>query len=129
MKASQKMQPKPRQSGFTILEVMIAISILAIGLLAVFSGQNMAIQGNNRASHLTEGMTLAQDRMEELLALPYHDLDATGSPVYPPGGYKVEWTVTEYSADNYKLIGVQVTQVTGQVLKKSLELRCIKTLL
>ena len=129
MKAFQKMQPKARQNGFTILEVMIAISILAIGLLAVFSSQNMAIQGNNRASHLTEGMTLAQDKMEELLALPYHDLDPTGSPVYPPGGYKVEWTVTEYSADNYKLIGVQVTQVTGQVLKKSLELRCIKTLL
>ena len=129
MKAFQKVQPIARQNGFTILEVMIAISILAIGLLAVFSSQNMAIQGNNRANRLTEAMTLAQDKVEELLALPYDDLDATGSPVYPPGGYEIKWTVTEYSADNYKLIGVQVTQVTGQVLKKSLELRCIKTLL
>ena len=123
MKAFQVMQPKPRQSGFTILEVMIAISILAIGLLAVFSGQNMAIRGNDRASHLTEGMTLAQDKMEELLALPY-DSVTTGSGTQ--GNYSIAWTVTEYSADNYKLIAVEVN---GQGLRKKLELNCIKTLL
>jgi len=126
MKAFQKMQPKARQSGFTILEVMIAISILAIGLLAVFSGQNMAIQGNNRASHLTEGMTLAQDRLEELLALPYDDVDATGSPVNDPAGYTITWTVNNGPINNTLLINVTVT---GRDLRKPLQLNCIKTLL
>ena len=126
MKALQVIQPKPRQSGFTILEVMIAISILAIGLLAVFSGQNMAIQGNNRASHLTEGMTLAQDRMEELLALPYDDVDATGSPVNDPAGYTITWVVDDTVFTHGKLITVTVT---GQGLRKPLQLNCIKTLL
>ena len=126
MKALQKMQPKPSQSGFTILEVMIAISILAIGLLAVFSGQNMAIRGNNRASHLTEGMTLAQDKMEELLALPYDDVDATGSPVTDPGGYTIKWTVDDTVFTHGKLINVTVT---GQGLTKPPQLNCIKTLL
>jgi len=126
MKAFQKMQPKARQSGFTILEVMIAISILAIGLLAVFSGQNMAIRGNNRASHLTEGMTLAQDRLEELLALPYDDVDATGSPVNDPAGYTITWTVNNGPINNTLLINVTVT---GRDLRKPLQLNCIKTLL
>ena len=120
------MQPKPRQSGFTILEVMIAISILAIGLLAVFSGQNMSIRGNDRASHLTEGMTLAQDRMEELLALPYDDVDATGSPVNDPAGYTITWTVNNGPINNTLLINVTVT---GRDLRKPLQLNCIKTLL
>ena len=80
--------------------------------------------GNKDANRQSEAMTLAQDKMEELLALPYDDLDAAGSPVYPPGGYKIEWDVTEYAADNYKLIGVQVT---GEGLRKQLELKCIKT--
>ena len=124
MKASQKMQPKPRQSGFTILEVMIAISILAIGLLAVFSGQNMAIQGNNRASHLTEGMTLAQDKMEELLALPY-DSVTTGTGTQ--GNYSIAWTVYDNDPiNNTKRI---VVTVTGQGLTNPLQLNCIKTLL
>ena len=126
MKAFQVMQPKPRQSGFTILEVMIAISILAIGLLAVFSGQNMAIQGNNRANRLTEAMTLAQDKVEELLALPYDDVDATGSPVNDPGGYTITWVVDDTVFTNAKLITVTVT---GNGLRKSLEVKSIKTLL
>jgi prepilin-type N-terminal cleavage/methylation domain-containing protein len=126
MKAFQKMQPIARQSGFTILEVMIAISILAIGLLAVFSGQNMAIQGNNRANNLTEGMTLAQDKLEELLALPYDDVDATGSPVNDPGGYTITWAVNNGPISNTLLINVTVT---GQGLRKPIQLNCVKTLL
>ena len=124
MKASRKLRSITGQNGFTILEVMIAISILAVGLMAVFSGQSRSIMGNKDANRQTEAMTLAQDKMEELLALPYDDLDAVGSPVYPPGGYEIKWTVTPYSADNYKLIGVQVT---GEGLRKQLELKCIKT--
>jgi type II secretion system protein I len=112
------------QGGFTILEVMIAISILAVGLMAVFSAQSRSIMGNTNANRQTQAMTLAQDRMEELLAVPYDDLDAAGSPVTAPGGYEVKWTVTEYVADNYKLIAVEVT---GEGLRKKLELKCIKT--
>jgi len=126
MKPSQKIQPNARHSGFTILEVMIAISILAIGLLAVFSGQNMAIRGNNRASYLTEGMTLAQDKMEELLAVPYDDVDATGSPVNDPAGYTIAWTVDDTVFTHGKLITITVT---GQGLRNPLQLNCIKTLL
>ena len=125
MKAFQEIQPKTRQSGFTILEVMVAISILAIGLLAVFSGQNMAIQGSNRANRLTEAMTLAQDKVEELLALPYDDVDATGSPVYDPGGYKIEWTVNNGPINNTLLITVKVD--TQQGLRSPPQLNCIKT--
>jgi len=126
MKAFQKMQPKARQNGFTILEVMIAISILAIGLLAVFSSQNMAIQGNNRANRLTEAMTLAQDKVEELLALPFANVNATGSPVNDPGGYTITWTVNNGPITNTLLINVTVT---GRGLRKPLQLNCIKTLL
>ena len=126
MKAFQEIQPKTRQTGFTILEVMIAISILAIGLLAVFSGQNMAIQGNNRANRLTEAMTLAQDKVEELLALPYDDVDATGSPVNDPGGYTISWTVDDTVFTHGKLITVTVT---GQGLRRPPQLNCIKTFL
>ena len=112
------------KGGFTILEVMVAISILAVGLMAVFTAQSRSIMGNTDANRQTEAMTLAQDRMEELLAVPYDDLDGAGSPVTAAGGYEVAWTVTEYAADNYKLIEVEVA---GERLRKKLELKCIKT--
>jgi type II secretion system protein I len=118
---------KPRfmngKAGFTILEVMVAISILAVGLMAVFTAQSRSIMGNTDANRQTVAMTLAQDKMEELLALPYENLDGTGSPVTAPGGYEVAWTVTP-SSDNYKLIEVEVA---GEGLRKNIELKCIKT--
>jgi len=127
-KNAMKIFRKPRlttgKGGFTILEVMVAISILAVGLMAVFTAQSRSIMGNTDANRQTVAMTLAQDRMEQLLALPYENLDATGSPITAPGGYQVAWTVTEYAADNYKLIEVEVA---GERLRKNIELKCIKT--
>ena len=120
----RKTRPTARQGGFTILEVMIAISILAIGLLAVFSTQTRCIRANNNANRLTEGITLAQDKMEELLALPYHDVDATGSPVTDPGGYTISWAVTDYPDDHYKLITVTVSRWD---IRQPLVLTCIRT--
>jgi type IV pilus assembly protein PilV len=38
------------ENGFTILEVLIAVSVLAIGILAVASMQISAIRGNAFAS-------------------------------------------------------------------------------
>jgi type II secretion system protein I len=124
MKAFGKSTFRAGKAGFTILEVMVAISILAVGLMAVFTAQSRSITGNTNANRQTEAMTLAQDKMEELLALPYEDLDATGSPIAAPGGYQVAWTVTEYASDNYKLIEVEVA---GEGLRKKLDLKCIKT--
>jgi prepilin-type N-terminal cleavage/methylation domain-containing protein len=125
MNIFQKTRPTTRHGGFTILEVMIAISILAIGLLAVFSTQTSSIRANNNANRLTEGMTLAQDKMEELLALSYDDLDATGSPVTDPGGYTISWTVDDTVFSNAKLITVTVSR--EDIIRQPLVLTCIRT--
>ena len=53
------------------MEVMIALSIFAIGILGVFSMQISAINGNANARRVTEDATRAMDKVEELLALPY----------------------------------------------------------
>jgi type IV pilus assembly protein PilV len=61
------------EQGFTLIEILIAITVFAIGILAVGKMQIAAIQGNSRANHLTEAVTLAQSKMEELISLNYND--------------------------------------------------------
>jgi len=68
-----------RQSGFTILELLIAISVLVVGLLGVASMQVSGIRGNYVSSSTTMALTLAEDKMEELLALEYDDTDLQDS--------------------------------------------------
>jgi type IV pilus assembly protein PilV len=68
----------PRKSilsnpGFTLIEVMISITVFAIGILAIASMQTSAISGNSSANRLSAAATLAQDKLEELIALSYDD--------------------------------------------------------
>jgi type IV pilus modification protein PilV len=63
--------------GFTLIEVLIAMAIFAIGVLAVTSMQMRSISLNTSARLQTEASTLAVDWMERLLVLPYDDSDGS----------------------------------------------------
>ena len=117
MKTSEKIltaemtEKQSREAGFTLLEVIIAISILTVGLLAVAAMQTSAIRGNDSAYHVTEGATWAQDRLEFLMALPYEDSalsNGTGKtdPMTTPANYTITYDVVNGPISNTKLITV-----------------------
>ena len=117
MKTSEKIltaemtEKQSREAGFTLLEVIIAISILTVGLLAVAAMQTSAIRGNDSAYHVTEGATWAQDRLEFLMALPYEDSalsNGTGKtdPMSPPDDYTITYDVVNGPIANTKRITV-----------------------
>jgi type IV pilus assembly protein PilV len=127
------------QKGFTLLEVIVSISILTIGLLAVASMQVSAIRGNASAYGITEATSWASDRIEKLTVLPYghadlQDTDGDGSagledaseatddnPNPPPthGKYKVYWNVAvDDTADGTKTVNVIVTWADHGIQKR-----------
>ncbi len=61
------------EKGSTLIEVLIAVMVFAIGILAVGQMQITAINGNSLAGDLTEAVTLGQNKIEMLLNLPYTD--------------------------------------------------------
>ena len=115
---------RTKDRGFTLLEILIAISILTVGLLAVASMQISAMRANTFAGGVTEGTTWTGDQLEKLLARPYDDadlndtdgdgaagLDDTGDDAdYPPedrGRYTVCWNVAvDAVTNNTKTISV-----------------------
>ena len=102
-----------KDAGFTLIEILMAVSIFAIGLLAVAAMQISAINVNSIASHLTARATLAQDRLEQLRALPYNhaDLAAGNHQVTTADGYTVSWNVTDDNpVPNTKTITLAVTK-------------------
>jgi len=60
--------------GFTLLEVMITVVILAIGLLGVAGLQIVAIKGNSFGQQMSVASTLAQNQLEELRQTAYSSL-------------------------------------------------------
>ena len=52
--------------GFTLLEVMIAMAILAISLVAVYQSQSQSVSMAANARFLTTASLLAQSRMSQI---------------------------------------------------------------
>lgn len=86
------------KDGFTLIEVTIALTIFAVGLLAVAAMQNSAVKMNSTADKLTNLATWGMDKIEELSALPYADraLDSAENPHKEvSGNYTISWSVVD----------------------------------
>lgn len=60
---------KPSESGFTLVESMVALTILLVGLLALSMMQNVAFRANTFARNRTNATILASDSIERLSRL------------------------------------------------------------
>ena len=61
------------QKGFTLLEVLIGLIVLAVGLLSAAGMQIVSVRGNYAGSNLTRATILCQDKLEELKNKRYSD--------------------------------------------------------
>jgi len=74
-----------KKDGFSLIEVLIALTFLAIGLLAMASLQVTSVRGNFFSNNLMQATYVAQDRLEYLKNLPFDDpLLSTGDHPDPP---------------------------------------------
>jgi len=110
-----QMDKLKKENGFTLIEVLIALTIFAVGLLAVAALQTSAIKMNSTSNKLTNLSTLAMDQIEKLSALPYADpaFDPAGNPYQNiMTNYTVSYSVTPNSPVP-NIMTIQVT-VTGR---------------
>jgi type IV pilus assembly protein PilV len=59
--------------GFSLIEVMVALALLAIGLLGLLALQGHGLEGQQRATHQTRALQLAADLGARLRANPAGD--------------------------------------------------------
>jgi prepilin-type N-terminal cleavage/methylation domain-containing protein len=127
------------EKGFTLSEALVAIVVLSLGLLGLERMHIAAIQVNTIASRLTQATTLAQDRAEQLMALPYDDAmlaDTTALGIFtsytdpnPPQGYTISWTVDTDSSRGIKIINISVTWKNKGSQPKSFNLAVQKSII
>lgn len=58
------------QGGFSLLELLVAMSVTVIGLLGLMSLHKTGIQGNQASARLIEATAVGQQTMEEIRSIP-----------------------------------------------------------
>ena len=99
-----------KATGFTLMEVMIAMAILAIALVAVFQLQSQSISMSTDSRFMTTAALLAQSKMVEIEAgstLTNHSEDGDFGPDYPQYTWRLE--VGDTQLPQFKKIEVTVT--------------------
>lgn len=83
-----------KSKGFSLIEVLIALVILSISLLALAGLMTTTTKNNAFGGNLTEAATLAQDRLEELRVTGWDNI-VNGNDTNPIRGlnYNRAWTV------------------------------------
>lgn len=108
------------ESGFTIMEVLMAMAILAIGLLAISLMQGHFAGGNASSRQMIRATDIAMDHIEDLtnitnlgdadLSNGFHTRTITTYPI----DYQLEWTVTD-NGDGTLAVAITVRwQESGQ---------------
>lgn len=114
----QKNQPR----GITLLETVISIMLLAIAVIGIIQGFNFGYSTSIRSREETEAELAAVQRLEEIMAMPYSQLDSSTFPTeyltvtqLVNGAYEVSlsWamttTVVQSTSPEYKQINIYCT--------------------
>ena len=98
--------------GFTLLEVMIAVAIIAIALTTLLGSQSQSVSFANSAKFETMAALLAQSKMSELVTLGKNRLNSDSGDFgddYP--GFTWEVTVSDITIGNIANISDYLKQV------------------
>ncbi|MEJ5378255.1 MAG: prepilin-type N-terminal cleavage/methylation domain-containing protein [bacterium] len=135
-----------RSAGFTLLEVTVALFIIAVALLAMAKMQTRSIEAAEYSGRMAVALRLAQDVIEQIQSNPFASAASSTSPQVCPGGavqmgiscpqlldtegrlgnFTRTWTVTETAAwpgvtqTNIRQVEVLVTWGQRQVRLTSL---------
>jgi Tfp pilus assembly protein PilV len=85
---------RPHEAGFTFIEVLQAVCLSAIGLLALSSLTMGSISANATARRITSAATAAEAKMEEIRTLAYAEVTEGSDRVTESNvHYDRSWTV------------------------------------
>jgi prepilin-type N-terminal cleavage/methylation domain-containing protein len=105
-----RLRPRTDSRGFTLIEVLIALVILSIALLALAGLMITTTRNNSFGGHMTEAATFGQDVFEKLRASPWAGIvngndTQTGSTGI---SYARNWTVTNNPTGTQRWVTITV---------------------
>jgi prepilin-type N-terminal cleavage/methylation domain-containing protein len=123
------------QRGFSLIEILVAMTVTIIGLAGLMSVYTTTVQGNSRAARTVLASTVAQQTMDELRSLPVQapvvgyqgdTLESKVGGAFP--AFDVELLPRTVASDGTpfkRVVTVEPIVVPGQPLSQLLRIRLV----
>ena len=115
--------PRRNADGFTLIEVMLALFLIGLGLLAAAPMFVYAMQGNASGADFGTVGALAVEQMETLRSQPYSTLAAGGDIDTPTVGYTM--TVADQQINITYTMNWAIVDNASPVGTKTITLRAV----
>lgn len=136
-------EPRRTRSGFSMLEIMIALGVLSLGVLAMTAGQLAAIKLSGDSRSRTTAMALAQQQVETVHTMTAQDVkdmvppsgtaDDPSNPIHPNPDdassitFNRSWTVQEDTPETGVItVTIVVTWTDEEGIPRTIRLRTLK---
>lgn len=121
----KKSSQKRREEGFTLLEILVALTIFAVGMLGIAGVQIQSLRYNSSSDDRTRTAAAAQDVLEQILSwddnAPVFNVD-TAAPVAIPAQTDFTATYEIYSAAPVTGVATVTVNVTRTATGRSVSL-------
>lgn len=95
MQVSRK-RPRLSQEGFSLVEIMVAMTFLAVGLLGIAQLVPMGMRGVTEARLRTNAVLAGQRVLDDLRAVEFDSATLTaGAYSMTDGRFDVRWTISD----------------------------------
>ncbi len=84
------------KSGFALVEILIAVSILSLVLLSVFTGVSASINVSLDSKNFTRAMILAKTKLNEFIIDKMRGSDITDEPDFKSSGFYYSRKIEKY---------------------------------
>jgi prepilin-type N-terminal cleavage/methylation domain-containing protein len=123
-----KVRSEKSAAGFTLIEILVAMSIFAIGLLGVAAMQIHAVRNNTSGRFSMDSMAWTAERIEQFIIDDFDNIVTAGPSNLATDGRtnQISWTVDDHSR-GFKHVTVTTTWRTVGGTPKSVEFHFIKS--
>lgn len=105
---------KSNTSAFTLIEIVIALLVLAVGLIGILSLFPVGFDALGRSSNITKATFLAQKDIEEAKRLGYGNVVAIGTKQPAPAPYaEFDHRITVNTDPDWDEVTVEVSWPVG----------------
>ena len=130
VKQDDLMRKQPEAEGFTLLEVLVSLAVMAIAMTLVIQLFSANLQAVVRSGDMTSAIVKGESRLREILAEPF--LKETAWNEVTDDGYRIDVAVSEAMREKTDNLPVKLMEIALTVhwidgfREKSLRLKTMK---